>query len=189
MTDTPGTDKPPPNGQPKRREQKCYGDDERSNAMLVLKANGGNVEKTARQLNIPSSTLRCWRKPDSPAGQRAEVLATQRAEPLADVCETLARKMFGNADAKAEQLDGYRSAIAGCALTDKAVLLRGQPTSIVGHAPSGLQLSPEQVRAFQAFLREMRANGQTVTAPALSAHSDPAPALPAAGAAPPDRHD
>jgi len=39
---------------------------------------------------------------------------------------------------------------------ERGLILQGQPTQIHGHAPAGVSLSPDQVRAFQAFLREYR---------------------------------
>jgi len=117
-------------------------DDDRAKALAALVANGGNVEKTAREVGIPASTLRVWRsggRGAPPAPGVAENKAT-----LAELWDGAVRSSLGLMaraldHAKETEDDGTLvpllpdlNRIAGTG-TDKALALRGEPTEYHRH--------------------------------------------------------
>lgn len=117
--DTPDTPKP---------ARRRYSDAEQAEALTALAANDGRIRATARKLGIPYRTLAHWAAGDG----RPVVpdLARQNKEQLASACERLARKMFVQARKRVADMNGRDATIAGAVLVDKALLLRGEATSI-----------------------------------------------------------
>ena len=112
------------------REQTRYSDIDRAAALTALEVNGGNVQKTAAQQNIPMATLWEWSKGRHNAdvttmkeGMKVEL--AERMEKLAETClNLLTPEKLG--EASAAQL----ATITGIAV-DKMQVLRGKPDSIL----------------------------------------------------------
>jgi transposase-like protein len=130
-----------------------YSDEERAEALAMLSANGGGVERTAEQLGIPVETLRNWSQ-----GRRhpeAVQMAADKKGPLADRLEHLAHVLLdelarpGKRAAAGLQQLATTFAIA----VDKMRLLREQPTLIPGPFPDPRRLTDEQLRAEIESLR------------------------------------
>jgi transposase-like protein len=106
-----------------------YSDDERAACLAALAANGGNVERTAREVGVPKTTLQQWatgaRHPE--ATQMSE---TKKPE-LADLFEDLARKALGVSRRGIRSLKADKAAVVAGIATDKMRLLRGQSTATV----------------------------------------------------------
>jgi transposase-like protein len=111
--------------------QRRYSDDDRANALAALAANGGNIDRTARQLGVPRATLQSWAK-GSRHPEAAED-AAQKKGPLADSIEDLARKVLAGMEDKIEGARFNEAAVGFGILVDKMQLLRGKPTSIDKH--------------------------------------------------------
>ena len=119
------------------RQKRHYSVEQKGTALALLKANGHNVLRTARELGIPRHTLRDWAI--NHRGVTPEVVQYQHQKE-----RTLAEKLEENAHRLADSLathdlTGVSLASKATALgivTDKALLLRGQPTSISGSVMS-----------------------------------------------------
>ena len=107
-----------------------YSDEDKAAALAALRANAGNVARTARQVGVPEPTLRQWAK-----GLRAAPpaqLSERKKADLADRMEEIARALLDRVtpermdDATVQQL----LTSAGIAI-DKMRLLRNQPTENV----------------------------------------------------------
>jgi transposase-like protein len=109
--------------------KRSYSDEERGNALAALAANGGNVNKTARQLGIPLRTL--WNWATGACHPEAAEIGQRKKGPLADVFEGIVWQLLGSitpekmAAATLQQL----ATAAGIAV-DKMQLLRGKPTGV-----------------------------------------------------------
>jgi len=118
------------NGDNKRGKYREYSTEDRLAALAALEANKGNAYKTAQLLDIPIQTLNSW-KQDALSADSVEV--RQHKKSLADKFEDLAHKLvdvapdFINADKTTLSMVATAAGIA----TDKAQLLRGQPTQII----------------------------------------------------------
>lgn len=119
----------------------CRSEDEKSAALAALKANGGNVRKTARELGLPWSTLRSWRDNDRAVSctQKKE----QAEQALADLYESLAREACGLLPSAMKRAEAKELGTIVGILTDKMQLLRGQPNSITKDVST---YTPEQRR-------------------------------------------
>jgi hypothetical protein len=124
----------------KRKPRREYTDAEKASALAALDANGGNVRHTARQLDIPETSLREWSKGRN--GPPGADLCAQKKKELGEGLEDLARQLIGGlsdpAKIKATKLTDLAVAL-GIAV-DKMRLVRDQATQISGHE----DLTPEQ---------------------------------------------
>jgi transposase-like protein len=114
-------------GVAKRRE---YTDAFKASALLHLKANRGNADRTAKALGIPRSTLLSW---EQGVGVTAETLRLVElgAGELADLMEHQVRQMLmGITREKIEQASLRDLMVAIGVGTDKVQVLRGMPNSI-----------------------------------------------------------
>jgi transposase-like protein len=130
-----------------------YTDDERSDALAALAANGGNVEKTAEQVGVPAATLGHWA-----AGRRhpeALHMAGEKKEALADRLEALANQLVDDMGlpAKRKAANLRQLAVAFGVCIDKMRLLREQPTLIPGPWPDPRKMTDEQLAAEIARLQ------------------------------------
>jgi transposase-like protein len=111
-----------------RRE---YSVAEKAAAVALVQSYGGNVDKAARELGFPSSSVRDWVAGKGVGPAVAEVVAEAKSQ-LADLFEDKVRLMLGGiteekiATAKVGELM-FNSAVGA----DKVRLLRGQATTIV----------------------------------------------------------
>jgi hypothetical protein len=165
------------------KRQPTYSDAQRAHALTCLKANGGNLLRTFKETGVTRRTLKQWRDADASAPRKvaADELAVLAEQTMTEVYEHGRRKAALLCIRDLEHIDAYKRGLLSAVFTDKVLLLNGQPTSITAHTQGGLTLSPDQVRAFQALLREMRAapspvtgTDATVTTPALAARTEPA---------------
>jgi len=119
--------------QPKRR----YSDEEKANALAALAANAGNIERTARELSIPASTLQHWANGNVHA--QVTNLRDQKKGVLAEGLEDVAwRLLEGVTPAKIAETDVRELLTAVGIAVDKMQLLRGKPTAIGKHDFSGV---------------------------------------------------
>lgn len=106
--------------------QRQYSEAEKATALAALDANGGNVNRTARQLGIPRKTLTLWA-----AGHVHPDVAASRQEKkkdLAAVLERLALRLANYCGRKAT-IEGSSLVQAATSLgiaVDKLQNLRGQ---------------------------------------------------------------
>lgn len=114
----------------KQKRRRRYSDQDRQEALAALAANGGNLDRTARQLGIPRATLQAWR--DGARHPEAAESAAPKKAALADRLEELAHKLLDAACEPGRLAGASLQQVAtslGIAL-DKMRLLRGQPTQI-----------------------------------------------------------
>lgn len=117
-----------------------YSDEQKGNALLALKANAGNVRKTADQTGIPRGTLRSWASGKGVTA-KAEKHAEKSAAKLADSIEEVARAILAKilTSTASPEADIQKLATSFAILVDKMLLVNGQPTAISQQA-----LSPEE---------------------------------------------
>lgn len=120
-----------------------HSDDFIAAALALLKANGGNVRKTARQLNLPHPTLQSWatgksRPVAAELKQVAEINLIEDAKSLASrICTGL------TVDATT---DIQKGAVAFGILVDKLLVMNGLPNQIsqmIGGQPTNPNGSPK----------------------------------------------
>src|SRR5947209_5411368 len=137
-----------------------YTDNERSEALAALCANGGNIEATAKQLGMPYRTLRQWAN-----GERhpeATQMSIEKRAPLADRLDVLAHALVDDMLKPAMRKEaGIREvATAFGIIVDKTQLLRGKPTNINHDGLTDDQRRARLVEIFDAA--RARRDGQIV---------------------------
>jgi hypothetical protein len=103
-----------------------YSDEERAAALAALKANGGNLELTAKQAGVPRNTLRGWaEQPDRAAPSE---LRQEKVESYADLYDQVTRAYLGRAldPDVVGKTSGKDAVVAAATATDKHRLLTGQ---------------------------------------------------------------
>jgi len=137
-----------------KRPKRLYSPEERATALAQLDAHHGNVKATARAIGIPFSSLKRIIEAadgDTERDVRVRSLRAEKRSQLADVFDDItwnaARQVLDRiGDASARD-----AAVVMGISTEKALLLRGQPTVI--HGDNRLAaLSPDQRRALRAIL-------------------------------------
>jgi len=109
-----------------------YSDAEREAATAALQANGGNITRTAKQINVPPQTLRNWaRGYRHPEASRAGGQKT--AADLAERLEEIAWQLVDALPGKIKKATLQQASISLGIAIDKMRLLREQATSRVGH--------------------------------------------------------
>jgi hypothetical protein len=131
-----------------------YSDEERANALAALAANGGNVDRTARQLGIPAKTLENWAKGDRHP-ESAE-MGERKSGSMADALEGVAWKLLDALPGKVEKASLSHTATAMGIAIDKCRLLRGEPTAINRQEMDDLSDAEldERIRDLEAKLRD-----------------------------------
>lgn len=112
----------------RRAKKRRYSDLERSSALAALTANGGNLDRTAKQVGIPTTTLYNWAKGVSHPEASSN---GEQKRALADLLEEVARKILADLPGKLPSSDMRGAATALGIVIDKMQLLRGKPTEIV----------------------------------------------------------
>lgn len=133
----------------KTRPYRHYSNEFVANALALLKANGGKLAKTARQLDMPQQTLSEWaagnRAPSPEVQQAAEINVVQKLTGFVGyVCDLRPA---------ADKVNLRDAAVAMGIAFDKLLLLTGQPNSIIkttggadGREPYDLsKLTPAQL--------------------------------------------
>jgi transposase-like protein len=130
-----------------------YTDNERAAALTALAANGGNVERTARELGIPRKTLAQWAR-----GQRhpeAAQMSHEKKALLADIYEEIAYRSLGHiTPAKLKKCDVLKLVKIAAIATDKMLLLRGQAPS---STPAATLTDDERIARLRALEARVRA--------------------------------
>ena len=107
-----------------------YSDVQKAEALAALKANAGNVKRTARELGIPEGTVTDWKR-----GKGVFLgvdLPAEKEDDLAQLYEDTAKKLLKVAGVKAKEAGARDAMVASGIAIDKARLLRDQPTQIQG---------------------------------------------------------
>ncbi len=115
----------------KSKSKTKYSDTQRGEALAILDSNGGNQNLTAKQTNIPRSTIQQWQS--GLVSDDVPKIRHEKKAELSDLFENVARTYLENAvDPQCVMKTGGQQSVtaAGIAI-DKMLLLRGQPTSIV----------------------------------------------------------
>lgn len=102
-----------------------YSDEDKATALTALDANGGNVKRTATQLEIPHKTLDDWAKGRNQNPAVAD-LRTRKRGSLADKFENLAHLIVDAMPSKIERATLSQCAVSSGIATDKAIRLRGE---------------------------------------------------------------
>lgn len=108
---------------------KKYTEEDKAVALANLVVNNGNVQKTAKFMGIPETTLRKWK---GGAGVNEDVAkkCDEKKEDLADLFEQVVRDALGQLPFTLESAS-YAQLITGAGIaTDKMQLLRNKPTVI-----------------------------------------------------------
>ena len=147
--------------------QRHYSDEQKATALAVLASNGGNVDRTARELGMPRKTLDRWAK----GGVHPDVARSgqEKRRPLAELFEDIARRSLGYVtDEKLKTADPQKLVTIAAIATDKAQLLRGQPTSITEDVS---QLSDAAIAAELASMEQAEAAAATGTTAPPDGHA------------------
>lgn len=105
-----------------------YSDSERATALAALAANGGNLDRTAKALGIPFTTLKQWA--DGTRHPEASQMSEQKKEDMAAALEEVAWKLLRSLESKIDTAPLSQAATSMGIAIDKARLLRGEPTTI-----------------------------------------------------------
>jgi hypothetical protein len=125
-----------PSGQSGPMARRRYTDEDRSTALVVLAANGGNIERTARELGIPRTTLQRWDQ--GTAHPEAAANAAPKKEALANLLEGLVYDALGVLPGNLASANARQLMTIAAVAVDKMLLLRGLPTQINQHDLSAL---------------------------------------------------
>jgi transposase-like protein len=113
------------------RTKRRYSDSDKSTALALLAANGGNISATARETQLPATTIRQWR---DGVGISENVLSDSevKKDELHSLFERVARLYLNQAMqvGTVRKTSGKDSVIAAATATDKMRLLTEQATSI-----------------------------------------------------------
>jgi len=105
----------------------AHPDARREEVLALLKANGGNVKRTAREAGVPVQTVADWKK-------KAPVLGTesrsQNEATLEELFEHIIRVAAGLLPGKLETAKPSETGTVLGIVFDKLQLLRGAPTQI-----------------------------------------------------------
>jgi len=120
------------------KHRRRYSDAEKAYALAVLDENAGNESQTARDVNIPVSTLRRFVEGETHA---LTLLHQDKKLELADIYEQLQRKILPAAEAKIPDT-GFRELMTGAGIAaDKMAMLRGQQPAREGKVNIFVQMN------------------------------------------------
>jgi transposase-like protein len=160
----------------KRKLRREYTDAQKAEALAALDANGGNVKRTARELDIPEASLREWSKGrNSPPG--ADLCAQKKADLGEGLEALIGRLMGGLSEAKIAKAGLSEVGVVLGIAFDKLQLLRGQPTSITTNESLTTDQRLEKLTELIRVWESRRAAGVRPpgngTAPAVGAPTGP----------------
>jgi transposase-like protein len=117
---------------------RVYSNEQRAEALTLLKLNGGNIQATARRLGIPRGTLREWA-----AGRRPPSVDVQdeRLQEVAAKFEEVVLEVLDALKAKVNEASVSQLAIAAGISVDKICILRSRPLEIPA-APAPVEEPP-----------------------------------------------
>lgn len=108
-----------------------YSDSDKAAALAALDANDGNTHKTAKQLNIPRTTLERW--VEGRVSDDVPHLRQHKKRELHESLEELAYKLVAVMPEKIDEANLQQSAVALGVVIEKMQLLRGDPTERLEH--------------------------------------------------------
>lgn len=128
--------------------KRTYTDAERVAVHAALTASGGNIKRTARETNVPVSTVRDWKTYWEAEGFPEELLEIyeQVVEDIVDALQRVRDKALLELERLVDnkELKGRELLVAVGMLTDKIRLYKGEATS---RSESRMQLpAPEELR-------------------------------------------
>jgi transposase-like protein len=162
---------------PSKKPVPVYTNEKRAKVLAHLKANGGNLKKTARQFGIPHTTILRWRKaaadpsipilpPTNPNPAELPKLAPLVVEAVGELAadyEQYARKLMA-IDPRLLANYGISLREVGVnlgILAERILLLRGQPNNINQDIPAGgnvldfSKLTYDQLAELQRWVRNV----------------------------------
>jgi len=110
--------------------RRSYSDEDKAVALAALEANGGNKQRTAKDLCIPKSTLTEWANGSGAKNAETELRHQKKAD-LANELEAIAHQLAGAMGDKIANANLQQTATSLGITIDKMQLLRGKPTGIV----------------------------------------------------------
>lgn len=110
-----------------------YSDEDKATALAALDANGGNVKRTATELEIPRITLLGWADGRGVHPVVSELQQEKRGA-LAERLEEIAHKIVDILPDKLQDATLQQCATSLGIIVDKRQLLMGKPTGIVDDA-------------------------------------------------------
>ncbi len=140
----------------KSKSKTKYSDVQRGEVLAILDSNGGNQHLTAKQTNVPRSTIQQWQS--GLVSDDVPKIRQEKKAELSDLFENIARTHLGNAadESKIDKTSSKDSVLTAGIAVDKMLLLRGQPTSIV-------QTQQSKVEHYITITRKVaEKNGATV---------------------------
>ena len=122
-----------------------YSDEDKASALAALDANAGNAARTARDLQIPRSTLQGWARQRG-VNHAVPKLRHQKKDDLAIALEELAYRLVSVAPDKVGEATLQQIMTSAGIAIDKMQLLRQQPTSIEQKQPGVTIYLPDNER-------------------------------------------
>jgi len=118
---------------------RSYGDQEKAEALACLESNGGNLQRTSRQLGIPRKTLEQWRNGLHLHKGVAEI-SREKVGSLANAAEILAWRIVESLPEKIAEASLKNAATAFGIMIDKMLLLQGRATTITGQEKDSMDI-------------------------------------------------
>lgn len=106
-----------------------YSDNEKAEALAALDANGGHVEHTAKQLDIPERTLNAWSNGRGVHPSVVQECEVKRGD-LRDRLEEIAHRIVDVIPDKLQSASVQQLATTLGIVVDKMQILAGKPTVI-----------------------------------------------------------
>ncbi len=143
------------------RDRRQYSDNDKALALATLDAQGGDVSKAARVLQIPGSTLADWSKHRG-INKDIPMLRDVKKRELGAKLEDIAHALSGNILIHAGSPDAARGSLKEMAVAlgiviDKMQVLRGMPSA----PPQTVEPDVEAVS--REFQEKARARGYEIT--------------------------
>ena len=107
-----------------------YSDNFKAESLAALQANGGNILRTSREMNVPESTLRSWKNGSGTRAMAADLRDQKRTE-LADRLMDIAWNIVNSInDGDINKANLVQKSTAFGILLDKMRLLSNEATQI-----------------------------------------------------------
>ena len=107
-----------------------YSDNFKAESLAALQANGGNILRTSREMNVPESTLRSWKNGSGTRAMAADLRDQKRTE-LADRLTDIAWNIVNSInDGDISKANLVQKSTAFGILFDKTRLLSNEATQI-----------------------------------------------------------
>lgn len=106
----------------------AFGESVKLKALALLKANGGNISKTARETGVNRATISAWMKGDGLQHTSVLEMLPLAEGALGDVFEKVARRYLARAldDEVVKDVAGQACVTSAAIAIDKMRLLRGE---------------------------------------------------------------